>query len=505
MKCPRLLFLPMICLLPLAAQARDFSVLAYNVENLFDIDGVALFEDYQPYDPETESGYGPQHLLVKLTNIATAVAAAETGGPDIILFSELEFDRTPGGLTVEQFLTQTADANLEDLLIEDPTRWADVSSQAWLAKALAEDGMTGYRVAVQEDRPITEFVEAHTCAVFSRFPITAVFSHPIEDARDLLEVHLEVEGHPLIVFSVHWKSGASNPEREPIRIQNATVLRQRLNELREEQPQADILLGGDFNSSYNQLAIVPGLDVSGINSILQSSGDEDGVAAAGGPDLYNLWYELPAAERGSEVYRGDWGTLMHLLLTPGLYDRDGIVYIDNSFERVILPGENVLKGLGTPRRWYFAGPVGGGYSDHLPIQARFRTGSEPEDGDAGPWIDPTQPHGDAPDDQPLPIDFASVAEGPLPDAGKALQGLSPAGLASRFGEVFAVEARIVARDPLTLEVGGTRFGFYTPFDDVYKQIIRRQVGHTVSFIGQLGSYRGRIQFVIQDPTWWGRD
>ena len=42
--------------------ARSFSVVAYNVENLHDVDGVAVYEDYQP------GAWTNEHLRVKLAN-----------------------------------------------------------------------------------------------------------------------------------------------------------------------------------------------------------------------------------------------------------------------------------------------------------------------------------------------------------------------------------------------------------------------------------------------------
>ena len=52
--------------------ARPFTVVAYNVENLFDLDGVAAYEDYQP------TKYTPAHALTKLRNIAAVVGKYES-------------------------------------------------------------------------------------------------------------------------------------------------------------------------------------------------------------------------------------------------------------------------------------------------------------------------------------------------------------------------------------------------------------------------------------------
>ena len=70
--------------------ARPFMVVAYNVENLVDLDGITLFEDYQP------ARYSRAHALTKLQNIAHVIAQFEGGrGPDVLLLAELEGDFTP--------------------------------------------------------------------------------------------------------------------------------------------------------------------------------------------------------------------------------------------------------------------------------------------------------------------------------------------------------------------------------------------------------------------------
>lgn len=88
----------------------EFMLVAYNVENLFDVDGIALFDDYSP------EHYGPQQFLVKLRNVATVLGTLQKGrGPEIILFQEIEADQTPGAEPVdyEGILKRYAGMSLE--------------------------------------------------------------------------------------------------------------------------------------------------------------------------------------------------------------------------------------------------------------------------------------------------------------------------------------------------------------------------------------------------------
>ncbi|MFM8334201.1 MAG: endonuclease/exonuclease/phosphatase family protein, partial [Opitutaceae bacterium] len=382
----RLSAILVVLLAPLLS-ARTFTVVAYNVENLFDLDGVSVYEDYEP------ARYTPAHALTKLRNIARVVAKFDGGrGPDVLLLSEIEVDATPGAAApdYDAILQRLRGTTLDQLLGAKPLdpAVADLPAEALLLKALADAGMTGYQVITGENvtAPGSERRQEIRCAVLTRLPVRDVRSHPTLNARAILEVQADVDGAPLYLFANHWKSGASDPETEPVRVANARTLRARLDAILAMDPNADIIIGGDLNSQYNQRQRYPRMKETGINDVLGSQGNELAVRQPGCP-LYNLWFELPPEQRGSDTYRGEWGTLMHLLISRGLYDRAGVQYIDNSFAVGIFEGLNAdAKGL--PLRWQFTGPAGRGASDHFPVSARFRT---VPDGRADQWVNLTNP------------------------------------------------------------------------------------------------------------------
>ena len=53
--------------------------------------------------------------------------------------------------------------------------------------------------------------------------------------RPILETTLLINGHKLTLFNNHWKSGASSPEMELHRIENAETLRKRIDQFRQEK------------------------------------------------------------------------------------------------------------------------------------------------------------------------------------------------------------------------------------------------------------------------------
>jgi endonuclease/exonuclease/phosphatase family metal-dependent hydrolase len=469
----------------------------YNVENLFDVDGVASYDEYQP------SVYTPAHLRTKLQNTSEAVSRLTPSGqgPDIIFLQEIEVDQTPSPANkdLRALLAPDASRKVSEILSAplDPAH-ASWPAEAWLLKALEDRGLTGYTAVVGSDGE-TRHEDGNPRSIknviFTRFPVLEVRQHPVENARNILEVLVKVDDRTLRLFSNHWKSGASDEKTERLRVQNARVLRARLDELLAQDPQADIVIGGDFNSQYNQKARYPKMQQTGMNDILRSQGNETALLT-GAADLYNLWYELPNQARGSDTYRGEWGTLMQLLVTRGLYDGAGVQYVDNSFRVGRIAGLNETPD-GTPLRWSNSGPAGSGFSDHFPIIAQFTTPDHP---DRSRWLKLANPSDGQTPAAPV---LVSVA---VSDLAARARDASDASLKLRDGthngKLFLVNARVSSLKPLSVELNGDTWEIYAP-DRALGDSLRSTwtSGSTVRFYGELGQFKGRWQFVLKDRSW----
>jgi len=376
---------------------------------------------------------------------------------------------------------------------------ADLPAEALLLKAMADQGMTGYTVVRGENVQLeSSRALAQKNVTFTRFPVRNAISHPTLNARAILEVEVEVDGARLYLFNNHWKAGAGNLEEEQTRIANARTLRVRLDEILAEDPHADIIVAGDFNSHHNQNPRYPQTAVTALNDILGSQGDELAIRHHWPRALYNLWFELPPSERASDAYQGEWGTLMQMLLTRGAYDYRGVQYVDNSFGVAKLPGVN-MSDNGLPKRWNFEGEGGSGYSDHFPIYAKFIT-VEDDAPERYIWLNkPSANEGIAHVNR---VDFAKV------DVERVALRLAELGGAAALrddalkGRIVRVVGQRGAGQLLSVIIGGEVFDVWVP-DKALRERLRKQwrAGAAVRFYGELGQYRGTWQFVIRDPSW----
>ena len=478
--------LPKSILESVEPEPTTFTAVTYNVENLFDVDGVAIFDSYKQSAAGDPSGYSRAKLLTKLQNIAQVLVSIDEGaGPAIVLFQELEADFTPESSVqdFDAFLKQYSGTSIEAMLGSEWSEdFAGYPSSAWLLKALSDAGMKGYEVVDVPSRGMETGV-AHTNAVYSKFPIVSVAHHPVLEARDILVAELNVEGHPLHIYVNHWKSGASNPEREPVRVENAKVLRGLLDAHLTENPSADILVVGDLNSHYNHSTLYPDIEV-GINDVLGSDGSEDFSQN----DLYNLWFELAPEARYSEVWRGRRGTLMHKLLTKGLYDEVGISYVDGSFDKLVIADLNA-DAIGRPLRWSDWGLTGGGTSDHFPVVAQFKVGA----------FEPTGPLSEGNDafDQELRLDYYECSVQHVTIDGSFLSRVPVAELGPYMGKMYQLNTKVSNQSPFKIRVGGRDWGTYTHSKDLRERLHTLEVGAQVELVVTLGAYRGNEQFVIE--------
>ena len=477
--------------------AQEFVVMAYNVENLMDADRVAPYDEYVEV-PGDANSYSPEKLLRKLSTISKVLKSVRQGaGPDVVILNELEVDHTPESTVpnLKEFLQKYEGTTYRKMLtteLNDELRGVPV--EAWLLKALEDEGLKGYTILVGAVPPEAEEHEkAIKVGILTRFPVLDQKTHFTEKARGVLEAKLDVHGHPLTILGNHWKSGAGNPAMENIRLGNAQTVRDRLNQILQEDPQADVIIGGDFNTQYNQGQRYPFMPKTALQDVLGSQGDVGLFAKIDGPDLYNLWFDVAPEKRFSDEYGGEWGTLIQLLVTRGLGNGKGVDYVPGSTGHVRIPDLNAQGPLELPWRWTNYGP-GWGASDHFPVMAQFRVAN----GMPPPF--PSHTWGSVAPKEVLKVGFDRVDRTKLRDA-SVLKQASPEDLAKAMGEIFIVDATFSKIRPLEVEVDGRTYSLHSFNKDLKKALGNEPRGKKMKFLGELGLFRGRLQFVVHDPSW----
>ena len=271
-------------------------------------------------------------------NIAQVIRDSCEAGPDIIALQEVENENVLKDLK-DKFLT----------------------------------GM-GYREAVIPESENS----AVQCGLLSRYPLSELKTHSLsvcgyERNRFILEAEFTIGREKLLIFNNHWKSKSGGAEEtEEQRIEAAGLIRRRIAELTEKNPEQDILILGDLNENadeYNrteeeyQTALIPaGKDMPEEyfkKSICITFSEENACVTADRVVLFSPWGSCPG--EGSYAYGSMWETIDHALCVPALFDDTGFSF--SAFS--VVKNDFMLSERGFPLRCNSDRLTG--YSDHLPV------------------------------------------------------------------------------------------------------------------------------------------
>ena len=314
------------------------AIMSYNVQNLFD--NVDNGTEYKEYDPG-RGRWNSELFYKKLASVSKVIKASFKKGPDIIALQEVE------------------NKNTLDKLVNGYLKNMDYR----------------YIVIVPKRRL------AANVGIISRYPVMQVHSYYVSNwgeypVRNILEADISVKGKLLYLFDNHWKSKSGGKAVTEIsRRESASVLIRRLKEIYASDPNADIVVCGDFNEDVGeylearrkyQTAFIPAgesVPEDYYNSSIFLANTPQELSGFSRITLYDPWYELKNA--GSYVYRKKWETPDHILLSKGLFDDRGLSYKPGNF-RVMKNSFLLYTATGYPKRWSFV-KSREGYSDHLPL------------------------------------------------------------------------------------------------------------------------------------------
>ena len=307
------------------ASARCFRVMEYNVENLFDCEHDTLKDDLQ-FTPSGSYEWTPGKYWRKLNAVARGIVLGATQDdefhvPDIIGLCEVENDSVLHSLTRRSLLRG---AGYEYVMTNSPdNRGIDV---ALLYQPLTFKLLNHYSLRID----------------------TIADMRP---TRDILYVKGETFLGELNVFMVHFPS-RSRGERatRPFRQEAMNRLCQSLDSICRQEPEAKILIMGDFN------------DYSDDKTLRQLH--ERSFVEVTSPERISF----PPGIKGTYRYQGLWGSLDHVFVSASLLSsfRSSAIASHPS----LVEYDSKYGGM-RPYRFFRGPTIYGGYSDHLPILVEF--------------------------------------------------------------------------------------------------------------------------------------
>ncbi len=302
------------------------SVVFYNVENLFDIYDDPMKDD----DDFTPSGFmkwDKERYKLKLDKISDALVLTPSF-PAIIGLAEVENKEVIIDLLEEP---EFANKNFGFSHFQSPDR-------------------RGIDVALIYDKSVFEIEDEEAIKV--KLSYDRNFK-----TRDILYVNGFYSGERIHIFVNHWSSRREGVrETEHRRLAAAKILRDKVDEIVEDDPDSQILILGDFNDYPNNKSLNVVLNARSINE----------VASA---ELINPYLDLQGEGVGTSVHQRKWNILDQIVLSSSFYD-NGPLRVKNKKAGILREKELLYtyrNGDEKPNSTYGGPNYYGGYSDHLPV------------------------------------------------------------------------------------------------------------------------------------------
>ncbi|MBQ8988729.1 MAG: endonuclease [Prevotella sp.] len=299
-----------------------FTFVEYNVENIFDTRHDEGKQD-EEFLPEATRHWTEKRYWKKVNQIGKSILSTSKDGiPDMVALCEVENDQVLHDLTKRSLLKH---AGYEYVMTSSPdARGVDV---ALMYSPFSFRLIRSYGLRIQT-------IEG------------------MRPTRDILYACGELQsGDTLHVFVVHAPSrhGGEKASR-PFRLQAADRLMQSVDSVRAVSPNARILISGDFND-YHDSPALKRLYEDDLTNITIGARGENGA-------------------EGTYRYRGEWNSLDHILVSPVLKEK-----VDSTFihaPRFLLEEDEQYGGYLPYRTYKGMKYRKKGFSDHLPLVARFR-------------------------------------------------------------------------------------------------------------------------------------
>jgi endonuclease/exonuclease/phosphatase family metal-dependent hydrolase len=340
-----LLFLPFLALIVIVTacanpgaiptatgDGSDYLFCFWNLENFFDdkADGrkSAADREYDEWFAHDRAA-----LTKKVENLSSALLKLNDGkGPDIFAGAELESERS-AELLMDALNAKTKDPELKykHILFKDPHGGRNIAT-----------------------------------AIITRLDVEKDRTQLLGRRQRILEGHLRVNGHDLVILATHWTSRVSDTEGEG-RDKYAEIIYGRFHAMFKSNPKVDFLVCGDFNDPP---------DAESVTHYLHASGDKAKVKAGNEPLLFDLFADRKYTDGslGSHNYKGKWFTFDQIAVSPGLLDDIGWT-CETETARIV--NDLTADRRGHPHRFGNEHDKGErGWSDHFPVTVRLKVAAK---------------------------------------------------------------------------------------------------------------------------------
>jgi endonuclease/exonuclease/phosphatase family metal-dependent hydrolase len=309
----------------------------WNCENLFDDKDHGYHEEPdRTYDSWFAEDVKARQL--KYDNLARVLAALNNGnGPDILALAEVE----PNDRTIE-LLRDNLNARLKDPKLH----YKDFA---------LKDPKGGRAIAT---------------AVLTRLPLLANRTHLLGRRLRILETHIEVQGHELVVIASHWTSRVSDKTGDG-RDKYADQIYGDYKAMFTANPKVAFLACGDCNDNPDDDSVLKNL---------HAVGDRDKVrrSTAAEPFLFNLMAKKwDDHEEMTHYYSGRKFVFDQIFVSPAMLGDHGWICVPDSVEIVANEHTTITQRSGRRLKIPFA--FGNkretgerGCSDHLPVTVRLK-------------------------------------------------------------------------------------------------------------------------------------
>lgn len=309
---------------------NEYTVVSYNVENLFDIVDDPNIPD-EEFLPESEKQWNKERYQKKLDDLVKVISEINPKElPEIIGLVEVENREV-----LEDLIRTGALADEKyDIVHEESPDYRGIDVALIYRK-------NAFKVVAHETLPV----------IFS--------DDPEFKTRDILHVEGKIRNKTVHLFVNHWPSRIGGEDKtEPKRILAAKVLKKKVDQLLADDPKVRIIIMGDMNDEPSNKSLLETLGAQSPDS---------------GMKLVNLMMPDDALGFGTYFFSGNWNMLDHLIVSYGLINGRGIQVDKNKGfvyqnDWMVFTNKNGDK---TPNRSYVGNKYVGGVSDHFPVYFRM--------------------------------------------------------------------------------------------------------------------------------------